>query len=364
MNGVVETPLSGEPLRCRSESPRSSKEPAALETFVAGPENRLAYVAVRSVLDDSEDAYSPLVFYGPPGTGKSHLALGLATAWKARFRKRPAVCVTATDFARELADAIQTKTADDFGVRYRGLSLLVFEDLGHLAGKGAAQQELIFTLDALADIGGRVMLTASSPPSEVAGMMPGLRSRLAAGLAVPLVRPGREARLTILRRIAQSRGVALPDSVVELLADALRVTVPELVGALIELEFSAGMDHRAIDVPGVRRYLAKRNGAKGLSIHEIALSTARHFSLKLADLRSPSRRRAVVTARGVAIYLARNLTNQSLEEIGEYFAGRDHTTVSYGYRKTEERLETESEVRDAVLAIRKRFESGPSPRQH
>lgn len=356
VNGVIEIPLSGEPLRRRSESPRSEKEPAALETFVAGPENRLAYVAVQSVLDDAEDAYTPIVFYGSSGTGKSHLALGLATAWKGRFRRRPSVYVTATDFVRELADAIQTKTADDFGVRYRRLSLLVFEDLGHLVGKRAAQQELIFTLDALSDVGGRVVLTASGPPSELAGIMPGLRGRLAAGLAVPLVRPGREARLTILRRLAESRGVALSDAAAGLLADALRVTAPELFGALVELDFSAGMDGRGIDISSARRYLAKRNGSKALSIREIALSTARHFSLKLADLRSPSRRRAVVTARGVAIYLARNLTHQSLEEIGAYFAGRDHTTVAYGYRKTEERLATESEVRDAVLAIRQRFE--------
>jgi len=363
VNGVVEIPIPGSMFPGRSGSPQGSNDPAELPVFLAGPENRLVEVAVEAVLSDADDGYSPIVFCGPSGTGKSHLAWGLAALWKARFRKKPSVYVTATDFARELADSIQTKTVDDFSARYRQLSLLVLEDVHHLAGKRPAQQELIFTLDALANAGARVVLTCSGPLAEVPGIAPGLRSRLAAGLVVPLFPPGREARLMILRRVAQARGVALSDPAQDVLADGLSVTVPELFGVVIELGISGGAQGRVIDVESARRYVARRNGSASLSLREIALNTARLFSLKLADLRSPSRRRAVVAARGVAIYLARNLTTETLAEIGQYFGGRDHTTVSYGYRKTEQLLETENEVRQAVLALQRSFQRNESPRR-
>ena len=328
-----------------------------LGEFVVGPENRLVEVAVRSVLDDTNHAYNPLVLYGPSGTGKSHLALGLAAAWKARFRRRPVVHTMAIDFARELADAIQTRTVDDFGIRYRRASLLVVEDLGDLAGKQAAQRELRFTLDALVGAGGRVILTATAAAGQLVGIAPGLQSRLVAGLAVPLAPPGPDARLVILQRLARLRGMELSESVARLLADGLSVTVPELLGVLVRLEMLALVDGGVIDVESARRYLAERNGSRQPSLHEIALATARHFSLKLAELRSPSRRRAVVAARGVAIYLARQLTGQSLAQIGQYFGGRDHTTVSHGHRKTEERLETEPGIRHAVLELQERLQT-------
>ena len=355
VNGVVDIPLSGRPLGRRSSAPPGWNESATLGTFVAGPENRLVDVAVRSVLDEPGDGYSPIVFFGPSGTGKSHLAFGLATAWKARFRRRPVVYTTATDFARELADAIQTKTAHDFSLDYRRASLLVVEDVDHLAGKRAAQRELRSILDALTD-GARVVVTATVAPGQLQGISLGLRSRLAAGLAVPLARPGHDARLAILGRLADVQGLELGGAAAELLAKRLNVAVPELLSVLTQLQFSLPTRGSVIDLETAQRFLARQNRASPPSVHQIALATARHFSLKLADLRSTSRRRAVVTARAVAMYLTRSLTGESLDRIGLYFGGRDHTTVSYGCRKTEERLEAEPEIRHAVLALKERLE--------
>ena len=213
MNGVVEIPLKG----CVSPGGKSpaggNSSSVGLQTFVAGPENRLAEVAVEAVLGKGDGTYSPIVFYGPSGTGKSHLALGLAGAWKACFRREPVIYVTAVDFARGLAEAIQTKTTEDFAGRYRRASLLVLEDVGHLAGKEAAQRELSLTLDALRDAGSRVVITSIVIPAELAEFSPGLRGRLTAGLVVPLAPPSRDARLVILRLVAESLGTEFREGI-------------------------------------------------------------------------------------------------------------------------------------------------------
>lgn len=353
VNGVVEIPLplGGVGRGCGSAD-RKDRETAP-RGFVAGPENRLVPLAVESVLGDADDGYDPVVFYGPTGTGKSHLALGLATAWKARFRGRPVAYVTAPDFARQLTDAIQTKTVEDFAARYRELALLVFEDVNYLVDKQSAQRELLFTFDALLSAGSRLVFTSRSLPAALPGTLLGLRTRLGGGLTVPLAPPGREARLVVLRELARSLEIGLTEPAAAVLADGLSMTVPELSGALRELARHAA----AIDVEAARRYVAEHNGSPEPSTHLIALTTARYFSLPLAELKSPSRLRRVATARAVAMYLARDLTGNSLLEIGRYFGGRDHTTVSYSCHVTEERLETDPEVRQAVLVLQETLKS-------
>ena len=184
--------------------------------FFAGPENRLVEVAVRSVVEEQINGYNPLVFYGPSGTGKSHLAHGLAAAWKARDRRQRVVCTTAVDFARELADAIETQGVDEFRAKHRGAALLVVEDLGMLAtrksGKLNAQEELIHTLDALVAEDRWVVVTASAAPAALPGILPALQSRLTAGLLIPLAPPGVEARLAIFEQLAALRNIPLPEA--------------------------------------------------------------------------------------------------------------------------------------------------------
>ncbi len=354
-DGIVSIPLLGQPLSDGDSSTGKEGKSSLFREFLAGPENRLAAVAVQSILEAAEGVFSPLVFYGPSGTGKSHLALGLATAWTARFRRRPAVYITGIDFARELADAIDTQAIDDFRDRFRRISLFVLDDLGHLTNKKTAQQELIGTLDVLEQRGGRVVITASRPPGQLAGLLRPLVGRLSSGLLVPLARPGADARLAIVRRLAVLRAIELDDAAIRAVAEAREATVPELFGTVLQLEMSSTVDGTEIDAALVRKYLAEISGTKTPSFHEIATATSRYFALKVSDLRSPSRRRTVVTARGVAMYLARTLTGKSLNEIGRYFGGRDHTTVSYGCSNIERLQETEPAIREAIAELHRRL---------
>ncbi len=355
-DGVVNIPLPGRPLDLGG----SWDGAAAPCHFLAGPENQLVEVAVRSVVDRQAVVYNPLVLYGPSGTGKSHIARGLASLWSGgkgdRSRRSRVVCTTAVDFARELAEAIEAQAVEEFRTKHRTADLLVFEDLGMLATrkseKLSAQEELIHTLDALLAEDRWVVVTAAAAPAELPGLMPALQSRLAAGLTIPLAPPGPAARLAVLRQLAAIRDIALPEPVVRLLAENLSGTTPELAGALTELTVSASFDAAPIDLQEVKRFLAEKSGPRQPSLHDIALATARHFGLRLSELKSPERRRALVAARGVAMYLARRWGEKSLEEIGRYFGGRDHTTVMHSCRTTGELVKHDPATHEAIERLR------------
>jgi len=349
---IIVIPLPGQPpVAGGGRNPGS-----AWPEFLAGPENRLVEPAVRSVLDDPANGYNPLLFYGPSGTGKSHLAQGLAAEWKARHLRQRVLCTTAADLVRELTDAIKTQATDELRERYAAAALLVLEDLDRLAGKHDVQEELVQTLDALLAADRRVVLTASAAPARLPGIMPRLRSRLESGLTVPLAPPGPGARLSVVERLARLRELELSESAAQLLAEGLPVTVPELLDVLVQLEASNQLEGGRIDGKAARRFLALRDGRRQVALHLIAVSTARLFALKLSELRSASRRQAVVTARGVAMYLARQLTAKSLDQVGRYFGGRDHTTVIYGCRKTERLLENDPAIRRAVEQLQKELQ--------
>ena len=335
---------------------------ARLSEFVIGAENQMTQVALDAILNGGDTHFNPVVFHGPAGVGKSHLAMGLAAAWKDRFRQRPALRLPALDFARELVDAIDAHAIEDFREGYRRVWLVVIEDIELLAGKDGAQRELAYLLDASVGTERRVVLTCATAPGQLAGLLPALQSRLISGLTVEMALPSPESRRAILAQQARSRTIALDDSVAWLLAEELCLPAAGLAGALMELELAARAAGDGITRERVREYLSARRTPSRATLPQIARATARHFSLKVADLRSASRRRAVVTARDVAMYLARTLTNNSLRQIGAYFDGRDHTTVSYGCWKTEKRLQTDPAIRDAVRTLRWSLEAGSSPR--
>ena len=351
VEAIIDIPLPGLMLGspgAQKKAPRPSDAPSH---FLAGPENRLVQVVVRSVLEEPPNGYNPIVLYGPSGTGKSHLALGLAAEWKTRNRRR-VECVAAVDFARELAEAIETQGLEEFRTKYRQADLLVFEDIGRMVNRrpknSAPRTSSCMPWMSLIDRGSWVIVTSLAAPYAMTGMLPALQSRLTAGLTVPLAPPETDTRLAIINRLADLRKIDLPSPVAQTLAEGFCGTVPELMGALTQLEVPARRDGCRINVKDVQSLLARRGSQCKASIHAIALATARHFALKLSELRSPSRQRAVVAARDMAVYLARNMIKCSFDEIGRYFGGRDHTTMMHSWHKIENLLNTDPAMRHEI----------------
>lgn len=353
MQTVISIPLSNRSTAVTVAARRERPNLALADEFILGPENQLASAAVKAVFEEQAHRLTPLVFFGPSGTGKTHLAQGLADWWHRHHPTSLVVSVTGGEFAQHYADAVETDRVSAWRAKLKTCDLLVLDDLGALVGKRGAQQELRQLLDDFEERDALVIVVSLSLPALITGLSESLQSRLSAGLAIPIHLPAAETRKAIIERIAQARAMNLSQHAMQTLADALHAPVPQLLGALMELDRAALTHGRTIDIEDVRRYLKRHDREQAISIREIAVATARYYGLKLAELKSPSRRKAVVTARNAAICLARQLTNQSLEQIGAYFGGRDHTTILHGFRKTEALAKSDAVTRQALTEIQR-----------
>ncbi|MBN2294804.1 MAG: ATP-binding protein [Pirellulales bacterium] len=363
VNGLVSIPPTDGNANGVGLSISDRLDGGVLREFVPGVENRLAAAVIGAVLTqpltgDGPNGFNPLVFFGPSGSGKSLLVEELATAWQNLHGKYKTagrvVCKPAAQFAQDFNIAVDTQDVEQFRKEHRRAGLLILEDITRLAGKEPAQHELRGTIDAIVRSGRRLVVTASLPPGQWPNVMNDLQTRLVAGLTVPLALPGRESREIILARLTMQRGIEMPEAVIAMLAAAIEGPASNLSGALNQL-MAGNEDSHKITMSDAREFLSHRSGPRQPELREIATVTARSFSLKVVDLRSRSRARAVVTARGVAMYVARQLTHNSLQQIGHYFGGRDHTTVLHGCRRTEELLHTEPAVQRAVEQVQNKL---------
>lgn len=347
--GVSSIPLPGHDFG----SPTAPSSWRPLPDFVAGPENAVVAKVIRTYLDQPDGFASPTVFYGPSGSGKSHLARGLTNWWRKHFPTKRVLCLAGAEFAHAYAEAVSDDCLAAFRAQVRELSLLVIDDVDQLVGKRGAQDELRHTLDALADRGALVLVTAHELPSHSRALLSGLRSRLSAGLSLSLALPGPRARRVLVKRLAEARGLAVADRTLDKLADAIHDGVPALLSAMMELDLDAQSASGQWDVSQVRKLVAQRKSTHMPSVRTIAGLTAKYFGLTIAELKSPLRRQALVTARGVAMFLARELTDKSLDVIGAFFGGRDHTTVLHAYRRTQKLMAEDRPTRLAVAELKR-----------
>ena len=359
-DGVYTIPLTDP--SSRADDPLcSSAPPVRVPVFLAGEENRLAAVAIQSVFRGSSCSFNPLVLCGPSGIGKTRLSRALLHQWKQTHQRSRVVYQSGAEFARQYADAIETQSLDELRRGNHRADIFVLDELGQLVDKPRAQAELARTLDAVIGLGGQALVTSTDDPARIPKLLPSLRSRLRGGLIVPLAKPGTPTRRAILHSLAVEHEINLSADAAGLLAERLDGTAAMLSGALLALQ-AGNVNDEAIDAARCQKYLGRVAKKHPPTLRSIATASARRFSLKLSDLRGPRRMRAIATARGVAMYLSRRLTDHSLQQVGEYFGRRDHTTVLHSCRKTHHLLETDGSVRQAVEELSVTL-TQPTPRK-
>lgn len=348
VNGIARIPL----LASWSEADSSTRGLDAApdwREYRAGSRQALLSTAVEAVLQGNRD-YNPLVFCGPADAGKSHVALGLAAAFAARWPAATVVVLPARVLAVQYASGSPAIRSQQRRKEHRAADLLVLEDLHELRGK-SAQDELINMIDAVLQRGGQVVATLREPPAA-AGLHPRLSNRLEGGLILGLTLPELAQRQSLLADAAAAVGTEFEPEALQLLAQSIAGTVPELRQAWAQvLAAREGDVAEPIRVEVVRQALTAMQRQRAVPLHTLAATTARYFSLRVADLKSASRQRGVVNARALAMYLARLYTDKSLEQIGKYFGNRDHTTVLHNCRKMTRLLETDDEVRRAIHEV-------------
>jgi len=290
----------------------------------------------------------PIVIYGPAGVGKTHLARGLAQIVR-RDSTLSVAYLTVAQFAQGYSGAIFRDTLPRWRQSLRAFDLVVVEELEELETKRGSQRELRHLLDDCQDSGSRALFTCRRPPAMLSGLMPDLRSRLSAGLSLRLAQPEIPARREIVRHEMCQFTQAWDEQAVLSLAERMAATPRELRTAVACLATPAGGE-----TPWDAETMPR---AQRVTLDRIAKQTARQFQVTLADLRSPLRRRQIVTARGVVVHLARELTSLSFERIGKYLGGRDHSTVLHAWQRTQELEATDPEVRWSIETLRGKLTS-------
>ncbi len=349
---VTEIPLPGRTICGTSVDDHTAPPRVAESAFVAGPENRLAASVVNRLLESVGAAATlpVLAIYGASGTGKTHLARGLVWSWQEREAER-AEYLTAADFRHTLADAIKTDTVNDFRRRLRGRKLLAIDDVDRLPRDEYIQQELRYTIDACAENGGMIVVTSSSPASIVRNLAVDVRSRLAGGLELRLAPPEEAARQRLAHHVSAAIGHPLSAEAARRLAAGVTGTAGDVFGALFEL--SADLSRPiGSDVRAVEKYLANR-AARRPAIRDILQAVAKYYRVPQKVLKSGSRRQSAVSARAMAVYLARELAGLSYERIGHALGGRDHSTIMHNYRKIADSLIHDGAVREALANLQR-----------
>lgn len=327
------------------------------ENFVVGANNNLVHAASVAVAESPGRAYNPLFIYGGVGLGKTHLMHAVGHSVAARFPQLRIEYVTTETFTNELINAIREDRMSEFRERYRSIDLLLVDDIQFIAGKERTQEEFFHTFNALYEAHKQIILSSDRPPKDILTLESRLRSRFEWGLITDIQAPELETRIAILKMNSEYRNMRIPEEVLEYIARQITSNIRELEGALMRVIAYASLNgvelNRAVASRALSDVFTARETSHSPDL--IISTTAQHFGLSVEDIRSSGRRKEVVIPRQVAMYLVRELTNASLPEIGQYFGGRDHTTVLYAIQKVQEMVDTDLNLQGSIRVIRERL---------
>ncbi|HLW34475.1 MAG TPA: chromosomal replication initiator protein DnaA [Chthoniobacterales bacterium] len=324
------------------------------ESFVIGPNNEIAHAAALAVAQSPARTYNPLFIYGGVGLGKTHLMQAIGQYVIAKKKNTKVIYLSSELFINEFIDAIQHNNLVKFRKRYRQADLLCIDDIQFLGGKERSQEEFFHTFNTLFDGHKQIVLSCDRPASEIANLEHRLVSRFEWGLTAELQPPAIETRLAILRKKARGMQIKLPDQIFEFLANRIRSNVRRLEGALMRVASFASLSGKALTQEVIEHLLKdilQEEARTSITIEQIQRKVAEHFDVRLADMTSKRRPASIAFPRQVAMYLARELTKSSLNEIGDAFGGRDHGTVLHACKLVKRRMKEQDSIRQTISFI-------------
>ncbi|MEV4251906.1 chromosomal replication initiator protein DnaA [Spirillospora sp. NPDC049652] len=306
------------------------------ETFVIGSSNRFAHAAAVAVAEQPAKAYNPLFIYGDSGLGKTHLLHAIGHYAQSLFNGARVRYVSSEEFTNDFINSIRDGKADGFRRRYRDVDILLVDDIQFLEGKEQTQEEFFHTFNTLHNASKQIVISSDRPPRDLVTLEDRLRNRFEWGLTTDVQPPELETRIAILQKKARQEGLAAPPDVLEFIASQIATNIRELEGALIRVTAFASLNRQSVDMKLaeiVLKDLIPNDIGPEITAPMIMAQTVEYFGTTIEDLCGPSRSRMLVTARQIAMYLCRELTDLSLPKIGQQFGGRDHTTVMHAERK-------------------------------
>ncbi|MBU0725560.1 MAG: chromosomal replication initiator protein DnaA [Alphaproteobacteria bacterium] len=329
------------------------------ENFVVGKPNELAFAAARRVAEASAAQFNPLFLYGGVGLGKTHLMHAIAWHIRKRDPDRRVIYMSAEKFMYQFIRALRFKDTVAFKEQFRSVDVLMIDDVQFISGKDSTQEEFFHTFNALVDRNRQIVISADKSPHDLEGMEERLRSRLGWGLVADIHPTSYELRLGIMQSKSEKSDPPIPQKVLEFLAHKVTSNVRELEGALNRIVAHAQLVGRPVTLESTQELLQDllRANDRRVTIEEIQKRVAEHFNIRIADMHSARRSRAVARPRQVAMYLAKQLTARSLPEIGRKFGGRDHTTVMHAVKKVDELRAADQSFAEDVELLRRMLES-------
>jgi chromosomal replication initiator protein len=329
------------------------------DTFVVGSNNSFAHAAALAVAKEPGKSYNPLFLYGGVGLGKTHLLHAIGQHVTGHRKGSKVTYVSSERFTNEFVDAIQNNSIAKFRKKYRHVDVLLIDDVQFLSGKERIQEEFFHTFNALHEQHRQLVMTCDRPAGEIQGLEQRLVSRFEWGLVTDMQPPDIETRVAILRKKERAMGVSLNDDVVNFIASRIRANIRRLEGALIRVASYSSLTGKPVGLEmaeNLLRDVLSEEGKYSITIEVIQKKVAEHFDIRVADMTSKRRPENIAFPRQVAMYLARNLTESSLNMIGEAFGGRDHGTVLHACKLVKDRMSVDSHVREAVKHIERKLQ--------
>ena len=330
------------------------------DTFVIGSSNRFAHAAAVAVAEQPAKAYNPLFIYGESGLGKTHLLHAIGHYTRLLYAGAKVRYVSSEEFTNEFINSIRDDKAAAFQRRYRDVDVLLVDDIQFLSGKVQTQEEFFHTFNTLHNANKQIVVTSDLPPKQLDGFEDRMRSRFEWGLITDVQPPDLETRIAILRKKSAQERLSAPPEVLEFIASKISTNIRELEGALIRVTAFASLNRQPVDLPLaeiVLKDLITDQAGPEITSSIIMMQTAAYFGVTVDDLCGSSRSRVLVTARQIAMYLCRELTDLSLPKIGQAFGGRDHTTVMHADRKIRQLMAERRSLYNQVTDLTARIKS-------